>query len=206
MIDKMKEKSHSDQCINNLDDILNQESTCNLDNNSLQDTSDIVNEVNNSADVSSEINELKKQLEQKMKENEEYVNLLQRTYAEFDNYKKRTAKEKEALYSNSIVDIMSNVLPIIDNLEKALESCNNEDGSKIVKGVEMILRQLKDMIKKYKITEIEAVGQKFNPEYHEAVMHIEDENFSENEIIEVFRKGYVCGDKVLRHSMVKVAN
>ena len=202
----MKDNNNLNKSLNNLDNVDNEELVNQLDKTSVQDTSDIVNEGNNPADVSAEINELKTQLEQKSKENEEYLNLLQRTYAEFDNYKKRTAKEKEVLYSNSIIDIMTNVLPVIDNLEMALESCKGEDGSKIVEGVEMILKQLKDMLKKYKVTEIEAIKQQFNPVYHEAVMHIEDENFGESEITEVLRKGYKCGDKVLRHSMVKVAN
>jgi molecular chaperone GrpE len=153
-----------------------------------------------------EVKELKLKLEQKTKEAEEYVGLLQRNLAEFDNFKKRTVKEKDSLYSNAITDIMTNILPIIDSLEKALESTADEQQGKIFEGVQMILKQFKEILKNLGVSEIEAVGHNFNPELHEAVMHIQDESFGENEIIEVFRKGYICGDKVVRHSMVKVAN
>ncbi len=153
-----------------------------------------------------EVLELKAKLEQKTKEADDYVELLQRNLAEFDNYKKRTVKEKDVLYNSALIDIISDVLPIIDNLEKALQSCKGEDQGKIVEGVEMILRQFKDLLKSYSIVEIEAVGQKFSPEFHEAVMHVDDSNYGNNEIIEEFRKGYKLGNKVIRHSMVKVAN
>ena len=153
-----------------------------------------------------EVMELKLKLEQKTKEAEEYVGLLQRNLAEFDNFKKRTVKEKDSLYSNAIIDIMTNILPIIDSLEKALESTTDEQQGKIFEGVQMILRQFKETLKNLGVSEIEAVGHKFNPELHEAVMHVQDESVGENEIIDVFRKGYICGDRVVRHSMVKVAN
>ncbi len=150
--------------------------------------------------------ELNTKLEEKTRQVEDYVNLLQRTLAEFDNYKKRTAKEKEELYITSVIDIMTNVLPIMDNMEKALESCTTEDPGGVVEGVGMILRQFKEMLKAYDICEIEAVGQRFDPELHEAVAHIEDSNFGEGEVVEEFRKGYRLKDRVIRHSMVKVAN
>lgn len=164
------------------------------------------NNTTENVDSKEELQEIKLKLEQKTKESDEYVQLLQRTKAEFDNYKKRTIKEKESLYNGAIIDIISNVLPVIDNLEKALESCRGEEQGKIIDGVDMILRQLKEMLKNYKVIEIEAVGKKFDPELHEAVVHVQDENFGENEVVEEFRKGYKCGDKVVRHSMVKVAN
>lgn len=155
---------------------------------------------------SGKVREIQLKLEQKTKEAEEYVGLLQRTLAEFDNYKKRTVKEKEALYSNAVIDIMTNILPVIDNLEKALDSTAEAQQEKIVEGVQMILRQFKDALKNLGVSEIEAIGCSFNPELHEAVMHIQDESLGQNEVIEVFRKGYICGDKVIRASMVKVAN
>lgn len=160
----------------------------------------------NKEENSLDINELVLKLEQKTKEVEEYIELLQRTLAEFDNYKKRTAKEKEMLYKEAVLDIISSILPIIDNLEKAVEVSNTQEQSKIIEGVEMTLRQFKEVLNQYNISEIDALGKKFDPKFHEAIMHIEDENYGESEIIEVFRKGYICGDRVIRHSMVKVAN
>lgn len=157
-------------------------------------------------DDTGEIDELKKKFEQKSREAEEYLDLLQRTRAEFDNYKKRTAKEKEVLYNNSVIDIMTTVLPVIDNLEKALESCSAEDKTGIVDGVGMVLKQLRDILKAHGITEIEALGQRFNPELHEAVAHVQDDNCGENVVVEEMRKGYKAGDRIIRHSMVKVAN
>ena len=150
--------------------------------------------------------EIKEQLEKKNNEANEYLDRLQRMMAEFDNFKKRTAKEKEMIYSDAVSDIMTNLLPVIDNLELALGSCNVEDLTSVINGVKMIQKQFKDLLQNYGISEIEAVNQDFNPIIHDAVIHVEDENVGEGVVIEELRKGYKCGDKVLRHSMVKVAN
>lgn len=136
---------------------------------------------------------------------DKYLDQLQRTMAEFDNYKKRTAKEKEEFYNLAIIEIMSKFLPVIDNLENALNVIKDSDDS-VKEGVNLILKQFKDVLKSFGVEEIEAIGTQFNPELHEAVMHISDENYGENEVVEVFRKGYMCKDKVLRYTMVKVAN
>ena len=124
--------------------------------------------------------------------------------AEFDNYKKRSAKEREVLYNSLIADIVTSLLPTLDNLEKAVNAKTEDTGYK--QGVEMVLKQFMDTLGNLGVKEIEAVGTTFNPEYHEAVSSVQDDNLGEKEIKEEFRKGYKIGDKVIRHSMVVVAN
>lgn len=132
---------------------------------------------------------------------------LQRLAAEFDNYKKRTAKEKEKLYDISIADTVSSFLPVIDNVERALMASENGNEQSIREGVNMIYRQMQDVLSALGVEYIEAIGKKFDPELHEAVMHIEDEERGDNEIVEEFRKGYKYKNGiVIRHSVVKVAN
>ena len=127
-----------------------------------------------------------------------------RLYAEFENYKKRNLKEKESLRNMLVSDIMTSILPIIDNLEKAI-SAGTDDAS-YEEGIKMILKQLKDVLAFNGVKEIETVGHQFDPELHEAVSHVTDEKLGPNTIKEEFRKGYIIGTKVIRHSMVIVAN
>lgn len=135
---------------------------------------------------------------------DELRNTLLRTAAEFDNFKKRTAKEKEALYLFAAANSIAEILPVFDSFERALEApCSDEEYKK---GTELIFVQLKDALTRLGIKEIEAQGQKFDPEYHNAVMHTTEEGVEEGTIVEVLQKGYSIGDKVIRHSMVKVAN
>ena len=130
-----------------------------------------------------------------------------RMAAEYDNYRKRSAKEKEGIYSDAYADIISQVLPILDNMERALQYKDAQgDGDSMAKGLEMIMNSFSETLAKMGVAEIEALGKQFDPNIHNAVMHIDDEAYGENEIVEVFMKGYIKGDKVLRHSMVKVAN
>lgn len=130
-----------------------------------------------------------------------------RLFAEFDNYKKRTQKEALASYGNGAADTAEKLLPVIDNFERALAAIEETDNSPLAEGVKMIYKQFKETFDSMGITEIPAQGEKFDPNVHNAVMHIDDENYGENEIVEVFMKGYKYKDsKVLRHSMVKVAN
>jgi molecular chaperone GrpE len=150
-------------------------------------------------------NDLNTKLEEKEKECQEYLDLLKRTKAEFDNFRKRAIKEKEASYDEGFTNAMKNMLPVLDNLERAVGFSEDKSGS-LAEGVEMVLKMFKDTLSKAGIEEIEADGQKFDPDYHNAVMHIEDENFEDNAIVEVLQKGYKYKDKVLRYSMVKVAN
>lgn len=128
---------------------------------------------------------------------------LLRISAEYENYRKRTAKEKEGIYTDACEDVLKNIFPVLDNLERAAAV----DGSveDIKKGIDMTIRQFKDSLTKLQVEEIPTDGG-FDPNLHNAVMHVEDSNFGTNEIAEVFQKGYRRGNKVLRHSMVKVAN
>lgn len=159
------------------------------------------------------INEENKKVEEKTENNEteklkaeleETTDRYKRMMAEFDNYKKRSAKERDGLYNSLVADIVTSLLPTLDNLEKAV-SVKTEDES-YKQGVEMVLKQFTDTLSSLGVQEIETVGTTFNPEFHEAVSSVQDENLGEKEIKEEFRKGYRIGDKVIRHSMVVVAN
>jgi molecular chaperone GrpE len=154
----------------------------------------------------SKIAELESQLEKKEAELRESKEQLQRLAAEFDNYKKRTAREKEKLYASSVADVVAAFIPVVDNVDLALKA--SESGDKGIRdGVQLIRRQLDDILSNLKVKPIETIGEEFNPDFHEAVMHVEDETHGENEIIEEFRKGYIYKDEiVIRHSVVKVAN
>ncbi len=127
-----------------------------------------------------------------------------RVIAEYANYKVRTAKEMDARYNDAKLDILKNILPVLDNFERGL-AMECADGA-YKQGVELIFKQFTDLLAQYGVEEIQAKGQTFDPNLHNAVMHVDDEAFGENEIVEVFQKGYKQGDKVLRYSMVKVAN
>lgn len=156
---------------------------------------------------SKEISELKELLASKTDElaqcNDKYLRLL----AEYDNFKKRTAKEKEAIYIDSVGETVTSLLPVIDNFERAVNSFSEEDKqTDFYKGIEMIFNQTRECFANLGVTEIKALGEEFNPELHNAVMHIEDETIADNTIVEEFQKGYTYRDKVIRYSMVKVAN
>lgn len=150
------------------------------------------------------IAKLNDDLAEQKKKAEEYYDSLKRNMADFDNFKKRITKEKDSLYVSIVSDIIGELLPAMDNFEKALSNeCQDET---FKQGIEMIYNQIKEIITKYGAEEIKDVGETFNPDYHEAVMHIDDNNYKEKEIVEVLRKGYKLKGKVVRHSMVKVAN
>ena len=127
-----------------------------------------------------------------------------RLAAEYDNYRRRTTKEKESIWNDAKADAASAFLPVYDNLERALKQETADEAYK--KGVEMTMTQLRSVLEKLGITEIPALGQPFDPTLHNAVMHIEDESLGENIVAEVFQAGFKLGDKVIRFSMVKVAN
>lgn len=128
-----------------------------------------------------------------------------RLTAEYDNYRKRTAKEKDSLYQDAKADTIREFLAVYDNLERAVATEGDED-SPHKKGLEMIFHQYQEILKKLGVTEIEAQGAPFDPEKHNAVMHIDDENFGENVVSQVFQAGFTLGDKVIRHAIVQVAN
>lgn len=129
-----------------------------------------------------------------------------RVCAEYDNFRKRSVKEREGVYADAYIDSLTQILPILDNLERAAQYSGDDSEHPLAKGLELTLKSFKEVMEKMGVAEIEALGQKFDPNVHNAVMHVEDENYGENEIVEVFMKGYIRGDKVLRYSMVKVAN
>lgn len=138
----------------------------------------------------------------------EWEDKYMRLFAEFDNFKKRTLKEKDARYADAVIDTVLAFLPVVDNLERALAvEVENDEAKKVLEGVELVMKQFKDTLTKLEVSEIPAVGEEFNPHLHEAIMHIEDENKTENVIVEEFVKGYIYkNERVVRHSMVKVAN
>ncbi|SUY47442.1 heat shock protein GrpE [Clostridium putrefaciens] len=159
-------------------------------------------ECNNTVDLK----EFSKYKDEALKTKEENIELqerLLRVTAEYENYRKRTTKEKESIYGYACEDVLKNILPVLDNLERAaLTDGSVED---IKKGVEITLKQFKEALEKLQIEEIDT-NSGFDPNMHEAVMHVVDESLGEKEIIEVFQKGYKKGDKVIRYSVVKVAN
>ena len=132
--------------------------------------------------------------------NDKYLRL----YAEYDNFRKRSQKEKEALYKDVRAETLKSFLPVYDNLLRALAQ-PTEDAA-YAKGVEMIMAQFNSTMEKLGVEKIESLGQSFDPAFHNAVMHVDDETKGENEIVEVFQEGFKMGDKVIRFAMVKVAN
>ena len=141
--------------------------------------------------------ELKKSEDALAESQDRYLRLV----AEYDNFRKRSAKEKEGIYADAYADCIGAILPVIDNLERALQYA---EGDKVVEGVRMTMNQFADTLQKLGVEVIETTS--FDPTYHNAVMHVEDEAYGEGEIVDVFQKGYKKGDKVIRYAMVKVAN
>ena len=156
----------------------------------------VVNEVNEEVEVKEETISLA--------EYNELDDRFKRMLAEFENYKKRSQKEKDGIYGMITGDVVATMLPIMDNLEKAVDA-KTEDTA-FQDGVKLVARQFADALKRLGLEEIEAVGTRFDPEFHEAVSHIEDPEKGEQEIVQEYRKGYKIGNKVVRHSMVIVAN
>ncbi len=161
-------------------------------------------EVKNEAKKESKVEDLKQLLKAEKEKSDEYFEHLKRNMAEFDNFKKRISKEKDMMYNTICSDIVAELLPVLDNFDKALNSETTDESYK--NGMVMIYNQLIETLQKQGVEEIEALNKVFDPNIHEAVMHVEDEQFGEKEVIEVFRKGYKIGDKIIRHAMVKVAN
>lgn len=152
-----------------------------------------------------ELEEVQAELEKTQKELAALKDQYLRTRAEYDNFRKRTEREKAVIYGDGTSDAIKGMLPVADNLERALaqKDCSVED---LLKGVEMVQTQFLDSLKKLGVTPMGNVGEEFNPELHNAVSHIDDENLEINVISAVFQKGYMLGDKVVRHAMVQVAN
>jgi molecular chaperone GrpE len=177
--------------------------------NNIENEEAVTEEAVESTPQTEEVIEAEKDLETKLKEAEdkakESFDKYLRQVAEFDNYRKRTTAEKASMYSNGVRDTVEKLLPIIDNFERAVSSTEDKDNT-LYTGVEMILKQLQEMLTSLGVEEIPAESEPFDPNLHNAVMHIDDESCDTNVVVEVFQKGYKMGDKVIRHSMVKVAN
>ena len=144
------------------------------------------------------LNEIIKGIEsEKAETNDRYL----RTLAEYDNFRKRTAKEREIVYQDAYADAVKGIIPVVDNIERALEYAADENDKK---GLELVVQSVHTALEKMGVKEIET--KTFDHNLHNAVMHIDDENYGENEIVEVFQKGYTFGERVIRYAMVKVAN
>lgn len=152
---------------------------------------------------------LEEETEKEMIEKEQYDALYDkylRLMAEYDNYKKRTQKEKDEIYSLGVAETVEKILPVADNLDRALNALDETEKTTFSEGVEMVYKQFFEILIKMGVSEIEALGAQFDPNMHNAVMHIDDEAYDANVVVEQFMKGYMYKEKVIRHSMVKVAN
>ncbi len=149
----------------------------------------------------------KKKKDKKDEQIEELNDRLMRNLAEFENYRKRTEKEKSMMFEMGAKDIIEKVLPVIDNFERGLNTISEEEREgAFAKGIEAIYKQLLQTLETAGVKQIEAVGKEFDPNFHNAVMHVDDEEQGENLVVEEFQKGYIYRDTVVRHSMVKVVN
>jgi len=184
----------------NADEILDNESS---ETTKSQEEEEKEDEMKKFRSRKEEIKELKEEIKELKEENESSKDKLLRTVAEYDNFRKRTSKEKENIYAEACADVLKEMLPVLDNLERAI----SVDGSieDLKKGIELTINQFESSFEKLGVEEISSDGE-FDPNFHNAVMHMEDENLGKNQIAEVFLKGYKKGDKVLRYSMVKVVN
>jgi molecular chaperone GrpE len=148
--------------------------------------------------------DLEKDKEALEKDKAELNDKYLRIYAEYENFRRRSQKEKDKLYGDIRANVVQQFLPVYDNLERALKQGTEDEAYR--KGVEMIMSQFNATLEKLGVTEMDCLGKKFDPAFHNAVMHVDDEEKGENEIVEVFQKGFKLGDKVIRFAMVKVAN
>lgn len=190
-----------------------EESTENIENEEVKEEETKQEEEQETAEESSEDTDKKDELDMLRKSKDEIKKLtnqvetlkdrLLRLTAEYENYRKRTAKEKEGIYTEACTDVLKEVLPTLDNLERAYAADGSVEDLK--KGIEMTMKGLQSSFEKLGVEEI-PVDEGFDPNLHQAVMHVEDENLDKNVVAEVFMKGYRKGDKVIRHTVVKVAN
>lgn len=148
----------------------------------------------------------RKKKDKKDEKIEELTDRLTRQMAEFDNFRKRTDREKSQMYEVGAKDVIEKILPVVDNFERGLEAAAGEEDNPFMKGMEQIYKQLMTTLEGIGVKPIEALGKEFDPDFHNAVMHVEDEEVGENIITEEFQKGYMYRESVVRHSMVKVAN
>lgn len=167
----------------------------------------MANEANNEEELKEEAinNETEEQKDMVPKQDyEELDDRYKRILAEFENFKKRSSKERDGLYNSILSDVVEVILPVLDNLENAVKVETQDEEYK--KGIELVVKQFQEVLASKGVEEIKAVGETFDPELHEAVSSIQDENLGEKEIAQEYRKGYKIGNRVIRHSMVVVAN
>ena len=172
-----------------------------IENEEIEETAETVETAEAVAEEDDEAARLTKELAE---QRDKYLRLM----AEYDNYQKRSQREKAARYADAVIDAAEQILPIGDNLERALAvEVTSEDAIKFKEGIKMVMKQFNDSLDKLGIAPIKAEGERFDPNLHNAVMHIEDESIDDNTVVEEFMKGYIYkGERVVRHSMVKVAN
>ena len=173
-------------------------------NDEKENLDEVVEETTQREDSQTEQDAADQEMEQLKQQVQELKDQNLRQYAEFDNFRKRTQREKLESYKNATADCVLQFITVLDNLERALDA--EKEDSSMKKGVEMIATQFKEVMAKMDVHEINALNQPFDPELHNAVNQVQDENYGENTICQVFQKGYQMGDKVIRHAMVVVAN
>ena len=172
-----------------------------------QETAEATEETAESAEETEETKEEPKKGDKKDQQVQELNDKLMRTIAEFDNFRKRSEKEKSAMFEIGAKAIIEKILPVLDNFERGLDSISEEEkGSAFAQGIEQIYKQFVTVLDDAGVKVIETVGKEFDPNLHNAVMHIEDDSLGDNIIAEEFQKGYMYKESVVRHSMVKVAN
>lgn len=190
------------------EDVLNEETSTNTDTAEETASEEVTEDV--AEEVVEEKKDKKKRKEKKDKRDEQIAELndkLLRNRAEFENFRKRTEREKSQMYEIGAGSIVEKILPVVDNFERGLAVVPEDESLKAFKdGFDMIYKQLMTTLDEIGVKPIEAVNNQFDPEYHNAVMHIDDDSFDENVVVEEFQKGYTYHDRVIRHSMVKVAN
>lgn len=196
-----KETKASEEILQSIDETDNTETGNGNVTNENTDSDDRPDKEKNEAE------ELREKLKKKEEEYNALFDRMQRLAAEYDNFRKRTQKEKERIYDDAVCDVVSKFLAVIDNLERAVQASDMDESSGLKEGVNLVCRQTMEVLEKLNVKPIEAVGKPFDPELHNAVMHVEDENLDDNIVAEEFQKGYIYKDEiVIRHSMVKVAN
>ena len=207
-MEDMKNNLNEEEIIDsneNFEEVTSNDDSINAEEETLSKDSseDIADENNDKENELENMRKIKDENKKLTNEVEALKDRLLRITAEYENYRKRTVKEKEGIYTDACTDVLKEMIPVLDNLERAIAV----DGSveDIKKGIEMTIKGFKTSFEKLGVEEIDATGE-FDPNYHQAVMHIEDENLDKNSIAEVFQKGYKRGEKVVRYTVVKVAN
>lgn len=196
-------ENNSTEKVNDVKEEIITDGTEETDNTEEQNQKPDKSEKKKLRELEKKLSECEKSLEESKQASAQINDKYLRMMAEYDNFRKRSAKEKEGIYADAYADALKSILPIVDNLEKASEY---SDADRVLKGVEMILKSANDALAKMGVTSFGEKGEKFDANKHNAVMHVEDESLEEGVIADVFQKGYVKGDRIIRYAMVTVAN